>query len=243
MSWGAQRAFTWCGAIFVAVFFGGMLLAGLLPPHPPSEGAGEITERWADDPELHRLGLMLCMFAAGFSGPFVAVISVHLKRIDPSGSYSNLQLIGGATGVVAILVPVFIFAAVSFRPEDRPDEIMLALNDLAWLPFVMNLPPALMQTLAVGFAVLGDRSERPVFPRWVGYYNLWTAVLFLPGGFVIFFMDGPLAWNGILAFWLAASVFGAWFLVMTAVLLKSIKEGRARQGAQPPATPEPPAPA
>ena len=203
-------------------FFAGMLLAGLLPPHPPSDGAAQATALWTTDPQLRRLGLWLCMMAAGLGGPFAAVISVYLKKIEPAGTYSNLQLIGGALGVVAILVPVFLWCAASFRAGARPDDITQALNDAAWIPFVMNTPPALMQCLAVGFAALGGRGVRPVMPRWVGYYNLWTALLFLPGGFVVFFKGGPLAWDGVFAFWMVAVVFGAWFIVMTYVLLKAI---------------------
>src|SRR5581483_3345724 len=95
-----------------------------------------------------------------------------------------------------------------------------------------NTPPALMQCGAVGFAVLGDKSGDPVFPRWVGYYNLWTAFMFLPGALVIFFHTGPFAWNGILAFWVVAVLFGAWFIVMTFVLLQAIK--RTNRGAAEP---------
>lgn len=229
MSIRAQRAFTWCGPAFAVTFFVGMLLAGLLPPHSPSGSAAEATALWTTDPQLRRMGLWLCMMAAGLSAPFVAVLSVYLKKIEPAGSYSNLQLIGGALGVVAILVPVFLWCAASYRAGARSDEITQALNDVAWIPFVMNTPPALMQCIAVGFAVLGDRSARPVMPRWVGYYNLWTALLFLPGGFVVFFKGGPLAWDGLFAFWMAAVVFGTWFIVMTYVLLKAITRAAQEQ--------------
>lgn len=225
-----QRFCAWCGVAFVAVFFPGMLLAGLFPPQSPQEGARQIAEAWATNPEIRRFGILLCVIAAGLGAPFAAVISTYLKKVDRAGTYSNLQLIGGAIAVVAILVPMFIWAAAAFRPGERSDEIILALNDLAWLPFVMNFPPALMQCLAVGFAVLGDHRERPVFPRWVGYYNLWTAAMFLPGGLVIFFHTGPFAWNGLLAFWLVAVLFGAWFIVMTWVMLTAIKQDR---GAEP----------
>ncbi|HEY1968238.1 MAG TPA: hypothetical protein VGH89_09840 [Pseudonocardia sp.] len=218
-----QRVFAYCGVAFAVVFFLGMLLAGLLPPHLPAAGPDQVATLWYDHPERHELGLFLCIIAGGLSGPFAAIISVYLRRIDPTHACSNLQLIGGATGVVAVLVPIFMFTAAAYRPEGRPNEVLQAINDLAWLPFIGNFPPALMQTLAIACAVFGQRDGAPeIFPRWVGYYNLWTAILFLPGGLVIFFHSGPFAWNGIFAFWLAAVVFGAWFIVMAAVLVKTI---------------------
>ena len=232
MSATAQRVFAWCGVAFALIFFLGMLLAGLLPPHSPLDSPNEVVDAWNNNPDLQRLGIFLMMIAAGLTGPFGAVISVYLKKIAPDGAYSNLQLIGAATGVVAILVPTFIFAAEVFRPDDRSPDVFQALNDLAWIPFVMNYPPALMQTMAVGFATLEDKTDNPVFPRWIGYYNLWTGFLFLPGGLILFFKDGPFAWNGALAFWLVAVVFGAWFVVMCWALLKAI----GRSAAQEPAT-------
>ena len=229
MSIRTQRLFAWCGVAFAVTFFGGMVLAGLLPPHPPSDSAAAATTRWVTDPQLRRLGLWLCMMAAGLGAPFAAVISVYLKKIEPAGSCSNLQLIGGALGVVAILIPVFLWCAAGYRAGTRPDEITQALNDAAWIPFVMNTPPALMQCFAIGFATLGDRGARPVMPRWVGYYNIWTALLFLPGGFVVFFKGGPLAWDGVIAFWMVAVLFGAWFIVMTFVILKAISRSAEDQ--------------
>jgi hypothetical protein len=223
MNAGMQRVFAYCGIAFALVFFAGMLLAGLLPPHPPSATAAQVARLWYDHPVRHELGLFLCIVAAGLTGPFAAIISAYLRRIDTTYSCSYLQLLGGAAGIVAILVPIFLFTAAAYRPGDRPDEVLRAINDLAWLPFIGNFPPALMQTLAITCAVLGQREGTPeIFPRWVGYYNLWTAVLFLPGGLVIFFRSGPFAWNGVFAFWLPAVVFGAWFIVMALVLRKAI---------------------
>lgn len=217
-----QRSFALCGPLFAILFFPGMLLSGLLPPPSPSDGAAQVASFWSDDPTAQRFGLMLCMIAAGFTGPFVAIISVYLKKVRGGEAYSNLQLIGGATGFVAVVVPIMIFAAASFRPDERPEAITQAINDMAWLPFIMNYPPALLQCLAIGLAAFTDKSSDPIFPRWVGYYNLWTAFLFLPGGFAVFFKDGPLAWSGVLAFWVPAVLFGVWFLVMCVVLYRAI---------------------
>ena len=229
MSTSAQRVFAWSGIVFANVFFIGMLLAQILPPHSPLDSAHDVANHWNDNPDLQRLGIFLMMIAAGFTAPFGAVVSVYLKRMCPDGAYSNLQLLGAATGVVAILVPTFMFAAEAFRPDQRPDDVFLAINDMAWIPFVMNYPPALMQTMAVGFATLEQKGPNPLFPRWVGYYNLWTGFLFLPGGLILWFKHGAFAWNGALAFWLVAVAFGAWFVVMTVVLLRAIKRTAAEE--------------
>ena len=44
-----------------------------------------------------------------------------------------------------------------------------------------------------------------------------------------FFKTGPFAWNGIFAFWLPLSVFGAWiivfFVILRAAILRQAAEG------------------
>src|SRR5688572_13718921 len=118
---GGQRFSAWCGVLFVVAFFPGMLMAGLFPPHSPTDTAAEVATAWSTDPVMRQFGIFTCMLAAGLQAPMAAVLSSYLKRIDPSHTYSNLQLIGGATAVVAILVPMFIWAAAAFRPESpRP---------------------------------------------------------------------------------------------------------------------------
>jgi len=84
---------------------------------------------------------------------------------------------------------------------------MALLNDAAWLSFIGAFAPAMMQSLVIGIAVIGDHSERPVFPRWVAYFNFWAALLFIPAGSCSS-PRGPFAWNGIFPFWIPAAVFG-----------------------------------
>jgi hypothetical protein len=61
-------------------------------------------------------------------------------------------------------------------------------------------------------------------PRWVGYANLWAALGIAPASFVVFFHTGPLAWNGVLAWWLVLVDFFAWMCVMAYALSHAIAQ-------------------
>lgn len=74
-----------------------------------------------------------------------------------------------------------------------------------------------------------DKSEPRIFPRWFEYVNIWLIMLLLPGQMIFFFKTGPLAWNGLIAFYLAFIVFGAWFPVAFHVLRKATLRVRAEQ--------------
>jgi hypothetical protein len=224
MSTGLQRTLAWGGAAFVLIIFPAIIMVGLLPPVAPTLSAAEIAHFWSTDTGLKRCGLVLMLAAAGLQVPFGALLAVRIRALE--GRYTPLtyaQIIGCGLAVMAVVMPTFAFAAASYRPERDP-QITQALNDLGWLVFVMNWPPATIQCLAVAFAIFGARDCEPIWPRWVAYFNLWCGFLFAGAALVVLFKNGVFAWNGLLAFWLVAAFFGTWFLVMTWQLLATISK-------------------
>jgi len=135
---------------------------------------------------------------------------------------------------VFVIMPVMIWAAAAYRPERNP-ELLLLFNDFAFLQFVGVVAPAYFQITSVGLATLFDRSPQPVFPRWVGFYNVWFALLTLPGGVCFFFKVGPFAWDGVLAFWMPFVLYGFWFGIMfwqlrRAITAQALMESGQRSG-------------
>ena len=222
-----QRTMALSGAAFVLLLFPSIIMIGLLPPMSPMRTAEQVAQFWSTNTGLKRVGLVIMLAAAGLQAPFGALIAVRIRQME-GGRYSALaytQLVGTGLAVVAILMPTFAFAAASYRPERDP-QITQALNDLGWLPFIMNWPAATIQSLVIGFAIFGAAKE--VWPRWLGYFNVWCAFIFAAGGLVVLFKDGVFAWNGLLAFWLVAVFFGVWFLVMSWQLWVSTSSDETR---------------
>lgn len=221
----ARRIQLWCvwfGPVFIVVFFAGAIMAGLIPPPDATASAQEIADHWREDTDVKRLGLVLMMIGSGLTLPLGIAIAMQMKRIEGSFSPMTYAQIAGATlGVFAINYPSMLFMGVAFRPERDP-ETTLALMDTAVVPFIINYPPALIQFCSVAVAILADRRERPILPRWLGWYSLWSAFLFLPGALLLFFKEGAWAWDGLMTFWLVATVFGTWFLVMSWYVRKAI---------------------
>lgn len=218
-----QKACVWSGIAFVLLFVLGLwVLAGMVPPPSPAADAATVAAFFADNGSGIRMGMMVAMIAGGCFLPWTAVLSVQMHRMQGSSPVLPvMQAVGGAVVTVILLVPVMLWATAAFRVERSP-EIVLMLNDFAWLFILMTFPAPAVQLFAVGFAALADKSPQPVFPRWVGFLNLWLGTLFLPGGLIIFFKTGPFAWDGLIAFWIPFAAFGLWFVVMTPVLLRAI---------------------
>ena len=219
-----QRLCAYSGPIMIVLFcIGFWFVAGLIPPPSPSSPAAQVAQFYAHNQTRIRIGLVISMLGAGLALPFPVAITLQLRRIEGSSSpLSWVNLICGLFNTPLFVFPMFGIAAATYRPLERSPEITQALSDLGWLPLVGFGAPAILQSIVIGMAVLGDRRPQPVFPRWVGYFNIWCALLFLPGLLVICFQSGPFAWNGVFAFWLPLTIFGSWFFVMAAVTMKAI---------------------
>ncbi len=220
----AQRLCAWSGIVGVTFFFLAFFLAGFIPPPGPSLTQDEVVAMYQQNTTGIRIGMLFMMISGMFIAPLVAVISLHLRRIEgvsPLMTYT--QLSAGSVGILFFIIPAVLFLVTAFRP-DRPPELTYLMNDFSWIMTVIVWPPAFMQNIAIGVAVIGDKSPKPIFPRWLGFFNFWIALLFVPGSLLPFFKTGPFAWNGVFAFWIPGSVFCLWFIVMLVLLLKAIKQ-------------------
>jgi hypothetical protein len=57
--------------------------------------------------------------------------------------------------------------------------------------------------------------DGPIYPRWVGYVCLGSAISYLPAVVMVFFHSGPFAWTGLIALYIPASMFLGWMCVIT----------------------------
>src|SRR5205814_10630967 len=88
-----------------------------------------------------------------------------------------------------------------------------------------------MWVAVVVIALRASTVKNSPFPRWYGYFTLWTAVMFEAGAIAFLPRTGPFAWNGLLVFWSPLSLFGAWIAVTAFLLLKAIR--RQQEEAEP----------
>jgi hypothetical protein len=214
----------WAGIVGLVGALAGMLLARMLPIAPaPTDSAAEVVDYYTSNLHSIRLGLAILSVAVCSIGPLIALTTVKMLRMGLGGSpiLPILQAVTGAVTYVMLMVPMIVLNVAAFRPGRDP-EITQALHDLGWLLFLTPVAPFVIQNLAIAAAILSDDRPIPVLPRWLGYFNIWVGLLFLPALGAYFLKDGPLAWNGVLVFYLATVVYGAWMVAMALELRKSV---------------------
>ena len=232
MSTRVQMASAWCAIIFMVVFaLGFWVLAGFIPPPSPAMSPAQITAQFQGNTTGIRVGMVLMEFGAALLLPWGAAIAVQMKRIE--GRHTVLtytQIMAGSLFVLEFIYPIMFWLVAAFRPHQSA-LVLQHFNDLAWLAFLGVVTTAIVQVFAIGIIIMRDKRSSPVFPRWFAYFNFWCGTLFCPATLIVFFHHGAFAWNGFISWWMVATVFFAWMLVVTVMLMRAIRHQEAEEAA------------
>jgi hypothetical protein len=221
-----QRISTWGGVINFAMAIVGLYIAGFLPPPSPAASAEQIAAIYRANGHSIEIGAIIFLLAIAPALPFIAVISVQMRRIEGNRRiFTYSQLVAGTASIVPLVLVPLAWAVAAFRPEQNAGTIQ-AFNDFGFITMIMATPMVSMQVLAIGLAILSDTSTRPVFPRWFAYMSFLVAILLLGGLLCVLDRTGPFAWDGRVASLFAYS-FLPWTILMAALLLRAIKEQEA----------------
>ncbi|MDZ4235810.1 MAG: hypothetical protein U1C73_19070, partial [Dietzia sp.] len=129
-------------SLWTAPVFGLILLVaflafpGFFPPMSPTMSADEVATFYADNTAMIRFSMVTFNLCAIMLLPFFMVIVVQMKRMATQShalAYCFLTaVVSGAT--IFALADIFYLVA-AFRPERSP-ELLLLLNDMAWITLV-----------------------------------------------------------------------------------------------------------
>lgn len=206
-------------AAFIALVGGAFVVTGWLPPPSPHASRSEVLETFRHMFRVRAGAAMFFFGAALFVAPCVA-ITAQMRRIEGTNHVlADVQMLSAAIGVLAIQIPGALWLAISYR-HDVSASVVVTLNDVSWFLLLGAVGTAVVQNLSIAVCILG--SDGQIYPRWVGYTNLWLAVGLMPGVLIPFFKHGPFAWNGLLGFWVVAVAFFVWVFLMWIFTAKAI---------------------
>ena len=216
-----QRLCVWSGpAAVVLSLLGMVIVGGYIPATNPAASAVEIARFYTEHLNAVRLGMIISMIGFTLFIPFGIAIAMQTRRMEQSPVMTYVQIAAVAVSTLEGVISTCIWLTAAFRPDEINPEITRALHDLGWIVFLVDVPPFSVWMVAIGIAILRDRHAPPLFPRWLGFFNFWVALLILPALLLPFFKSGPFAYNGILALYLPFGAFFTWMVVMTFGLLR-----------------------
>jgi hypothetical protein len=219
----AQRISLWITPVFGAI----LLLAfvsfpGFLPPMSPQMPAEDVAAFYTQNSAMIRFSMITFNLCAIMLVPLFMTIVVQIKRMAlPSHLLAYCYLCGIAGGATLFAIADIFWLIAAFRPDRNP-QLVLLLNDMAWLVFTAPVGMVVVANLCLALAIFLDARTEPIFPRWVAYFNMATAAAMTPAACAVIFRTGPLAWDGAVSFWLRIGAFSLNIGVMFIVLRSAI---------------------
>lgn len=223
-----QLISAWCGPAFVVSFvlFWGVI-GGNLPPAGPELSASQIAAYYQANTTNIRVGFVGSVVFICLYMPWSAVLTARLARIEgPMRTLSYLQLIGGALTVMVVSMSAAFWIGAAFRPE-RNAEITQMLHDMGWLTIDQLYFCTTLQMVAAAVVGLYDKSDQPLFPRWVCWYAIWAGFTFLPASLTAFVKQGAFAWSGVGSYYFPYFAWLSWFGLFSWCIIKAINRERA----------------
>lgn len=221
---GLFKAALWSGVAFiVATIVAQGLLMHFIPPPSPTLSARELALRFIGRRDEIRLGCLIQCIFWSFLVTWGVTISVFLRKMErgyPILTYASIALVGGGD-VFFILVPMT-WAVIAYRPETLDPMTIQVMNDWVWFDYLFTWPPFSLWMVVIAIAVFKDHNVPALYPRWIGYLSLWSAMLLFPAGLIVFFRTGPFAYDGVGAFWIPFAIYFTWMTSMTVTTFQAI---------------------
>jgi hypothetical protein len=212
----------WSGAVAVVLIGLSFWGAGFIPIPSPSQTAAQTAQMMIENKFQIRIGMIVSMISSGLLVPYAVALTIQMRRIEGNHSpLAYIQLGAGSLLALEFIYLIFFWQAATFRPERSPELIQL-LNDMAWIPFVGLSSTLILQAFVFGVAVLIDNRVKPIFPRWLGFFSLFSGFMFIPGTFNVFFLSGPFSWNGLIAIYIPAVIYLFWTVFNCIYLVKAV---------------------
>jgi hypothetical protein len=222
---GVIKFCAWLGPAFTLMWLGG---AGptthwtyILPPSAGNTAA-QTLQSYMDHLVAIRVGCVLMIFSCALYTFWNMAISMVARKMEgdrPILFY--IQVISIAACVVVVMFIGFFWGVAAFRAGETSAEVTQALNDLGWFGVLFTGAPFFAYQLALAAQIL--RAERPVFPRWVAFLNVFVSLFMFEASFLIFFKTGPFSQNGMMVFYLPMIIFFAWICTMSVLVLRAVK--------------------
>jgi hypothetical protein len=227
-----QRICLWLVPAFGALLLCAFCLSpGFIPPSSPTLTAEEVANFYRHNVGQIRASMLIFNVCGIMFIPFFMVIVVQMQRMaNPSRAFAYSYLSAAASGATMFALADLAWLIAAFRPERDP-QLLLLLNDLAWMAFITPVGFIIAQNFSLALGIYMDAQSKPIFPRWVGHFNIASALLMTPGAFALMFLKGPLAWDGILAFWLRVGTYGLYVAVMFFVVRAALARQALEAGA------------
>jgi hypothetical protein len=227
------KVLAWMGPVFLTAFillFG--VVAGNLPPFPASGDPQAVWQNYADNQLRIMIGCSLCLtFAACFIGWSVAVAKV-MERIEGTGGmWTQVERLGATISFAPLLVALVMWAGAAHEIKYIDPGTAHLLYWMGWFSFDLAYAVTSLQIIGVSLVFMRDRRVKklvPVAVSWLGWVTVASFFFVLAIPYVT---TGPLAFDGVLSFWIVFGTLVIWIGSMSYFIIKAVDRLKAEDAA------------
>jgi hypothetical protein len=153
----------WSVCVYAGLgLLGFAVFAGFWPPPGQDMDVSAISRYFQVHHTGIQVGMVLMVVGAPCYYTWSAAISKIIGRMEgPMGVLSTTELLGGLMTGLVTAVPAVVWQTAAFRAEARSPETVQTLYDFGWLFFDLTFMFSLLQSVALGLAILLDRRAQP----------------------------------------------------------------------------------
>lgn len=213
----------WMGPVFLAAFF--LLwgvVAGNIPPFPPSSDAQTVWQHYADHRLAIMIGMSVCLTLTACYMAWSVAISKVMERIEGDGLWSKLEIMGGTITCAPIMTACAIWLAAAHEIYNMEPGTAHLLYWMGWLLIDLAYLVTSFQIAGASIVFMRDRRERKLVPDAVSWWGWVTVASFFVVNAIPFVTTGPLAFNGVISFWIAFFTWFFWIPSMSYFIIKAV---------------------
>lgn len=218
------KILAWSGPVFLfAVFVLWGIVARNMPPFPPSATPDEVKAHFVELRLPLLIALSICVTMTAFYMAFSVVVSRVMERIEgPGGLLSKLEMMGGTITCAPVMVTLAIWLTAAHEVNNLDASIMHMLYWMGWLLFDLAYFVTSLQIAACCIVFMRDKREKKLVPDAVSWLGWVTFASFFAVSAIPFVTTGPLAFNGVISFWIAFFTWFFWIPSLSFFIIKAI---------------------
>jgi hypothetical protein len=222
-----------CGYIFMAAFF---FLWGILgrniSPFPPSASPQAVWDHYKDLRLPIMIAMSVCLTMCAFYMAWSVAIAKVMERIEgPNGIFSKLEMMGGTITAAPLMVACAIWLTAAHEIDNIDPGTAHLLYWFGWLLIDLAYFVTSFQIAACSIVFMRDKREKKLVPDAVSWWGWVTFVSFFAVSAIPFVTTGPLAFNGVISFWIAFFTWFLWVPSLSYFIVKAIGRIKAEDEA------------
>ena len=144
---------------------------------------------------------------------------------------SKLEMMGGTITCAPVMVTLAIWLTAAHEVNNLSPEIMHMLYWMGWLLFDLAYFVTSWQIAGASIVFMRDKREKKLVPNIVGWWGWITILSFFVVNAIPFVYTGPLAFNGVISFWIAFFTWFFWIPSLSYYIIRAVDRIKAEDEA------------